>query len=118
MSSSSSSGSETIDFYSDITQNGVDGGDDEKPMSWKTRIWLAIVVVAIIVLILGITLWQMESNNIISYTNPISDTAEWLSKGLMIAGGAGIFLLVLAPIGYGIYTANKPKTTNPLVINK
>lgn len=109
-SSSSSSGSETVDFYSDITQNGVDGGDDEKPLPWPVRIWWAVVVVAIIVLILGITLWQLQSNNIISYKDSASMTAEWLSNGLMIAGGTGIFLLVLVPIGYGIYKANKGGT--------
>lgn len=110
MSSSSSSGSETTDFYSDIMINGVDGGvEGGEPLDWGKRIWWAVVIIAIIVLILGISIWQMESNGIISYKDPASTTALWLSKGLMIAGGVGLGLLLIAPVAYGAYVTSKKK---------
>lgn len=103
-SSSRSSESETIDFYSDITQNGVDGGDDSivggvnKSDILSTLTW-GIIVVSIIALILGITIWQLESNAIITYKEPTSTTATWLSSGLMISGGV-VLLLTAAGKGY------------------
>jgi hypothetical protein len=103
-SSSRSSESETIDFYSDITQNGVDGGDDSivggvnKSDVLSTLTW-GIIVVSIIALILGITIWQLESNVIITYKEPTSTTAKWLSSGLMISGGV-VLLLTAAGKGY------------------
>ncbi len=87
-SSSSSSGSETVDFYSDLTENGVDGGADF--VSLGAKLGWALLVVAMIVLILGITLWQLQSKGIISYKDPSSTTANWLAYGMIIVGSLGV----------------------------
>jgi hypothetical protein len=83
MSSSSSS----TDFYSDLTVNGVEGGNELSPVA---KLGWAFLVFAMIVLIFGITMWQLESNGIIAYKDPASDTAKWLAYGCIIAGSIGV----------------------------
>lgn len=108
MSSSSSSGSETVDFYTDLTENGVEGGDDF--VSPGAKFGWALLVVCMIALILGITLWQLQSNNIISYKDPASTTANWLAYGLIIAGSLGALSTFIPSVikTYKDYK-NKPK---------
>ena len=108
---SSESESETIDFYSDITENGVEGGDEIEggdALLNITKFGWGVVVVCMMVLILGITMWQLESNSIISYKNPSSTTAQWLSKGLMIAGGVSLGLALASNLGLFGYIKSKP----------
>lgn len=103
-----SSSDSTTDFYSDLTINGVEGGEGEDPkkLSPVAKLGWAFLIVSMIVLIFGITMWQLESNQIIAYKDPASTTAQWLAYGSIIAGSVGI-ALSFAPSVYKTYQDKK-----------
>lgn len=98
----SSSSSVSSDFYSDLTINGVEGGSENNGVY---KLLYGIIIVAVIILILGITLWQLESNSIITYSNPTA--TEWLSKGLMILGGS-VLAITIGGTAYSKFKKTQP----------